>query len=67
MKNSKKIFIFIICYIAYTCIYVARLNLSMASPDMINEGVMDKAQFGMLGSAFSIIYAFGRLLNYALY
>ena len=63
MKNSKKIFIFIICYIAYTCIYVARLNLSMASPDMINEGVMDKAQFGMLGSAFSIIYAFGRLLN----
>lgn len=63
MKNSKKILIFTICYIAYTCVYVARLNLSMASPDMIESGIMDKAQFGMLGSAFSIIYAFGRLLN----
>lgn len=62
MKN-KKIFIFIICYIAYTCIYIGRLNLSMASPDMISADIMDKAQFGMLGSAFSIIYAFGRLLN----
>lgn len=63
MKKNKKSFIFTICYIAYTSIYIARLNLSMASPDMIACGIIDKAQFGMLGSAFSIIYAFGRLLN----
>ena len=63
MKTRKSSIIFIICYLAYTSIYIARLNLSMASPGMIEEGIVNTAQIGMMGSIFSIIYAFGRLLN----
>lgn len=63
MKNMKSTLIFIICYLAYTSIYVARLNLSMASPKLIDSQILNTAQVGMLGSIFSVIYACGRLFN----
>jgi len=61
--NKKTSLIFVICYMAYTAIYIARLNLSMASPGMLETNVLDKAQVGMLGSVFSVVYAVGRLAN----
>lgn len=63
MKNKQKTMIFLICYLAYTSIYVARLNLSMASPALIEKEILSTAQIGMMGSVFSIIYAFGRFMN----
>ena len=55
--------IFIICYLAYTAIYIARVNLSMAAPELRNMQALSDAQYGILGSAFSIIYALGRLIT----
>ena len=55
--------IFFLCYIAYTCIYIARLNLSMASPAMRDAGLLTAAQLGFIGSAFSVVYSCGRLFN----
>ena len=55
--------IFFIVYLAYTSIYIARINLSVASPGLIEEGVMDTVQIGLLGSIFSTVYAVGRLIN----
>ena len=55
--------VFFICYIAYTCIYIARLNLSMASPAMRDAGLLTAAQLGFIGSAFSVVYSCGRLFN----
>ena len=63
MTNKFKTLVFIVCYIAYTGIYVARLNLSMASPGLIESFILNTAQVGMLGSIFSIVYSVGRLLN----
>lgn len=63
MKSRTRLLIFLICYLAYTSIYVARLNLSMASPELTDAGLLDAAQIGMLGSIFSVIYSVGRLLN----
>lgn len=63
MKTRKSTLIFIICYLAYTSIYIARLNLSMASPGLIDARILDTVEIGMMGSIFSIIYAFGRFLN----
>ncbi len=62
MKKINK-FIFPIIYIAYTCVYIARINLSMAGSEMIAQGIVDTAQLGLLGSVFSSVYATGRLLN----
>jgi len=63
MRKKYCSLIFLVCYLAYTSIYIARLNLSMASPEMIASGIADEAQIGMLGSVFSVIYACGRLIN----
>lgn len=61
--RKKRALIFMIVYIAYTSIYVARLNLSMAAPGLKDAAILDSAQIGMLGSVFSVVFAIGRFLN----
>jgi len=63
MKNKKTALIFMVCYLAYTLIYIARLNLSVASPSFVEHAILDKAGIGLLGGVFSIVYASGRLIN----
>ena len=63
MKTKWSKWIFPIIYLAYTSIYIARINLSVAGPEMIAQEILDTAQLGLLGSVFSSIYATGRLLN----
>lgn len=64
MKRSfSKDFVFLLCYISYVAIYAARLNLSMASPELISGGVLTEAQYGLVGLVFFVTYACGRLLN----
>lgn len=60
--KKKTLSIFLICYFAYTAIYIARINLSMAAPELRQLEILSEAQYGILGSVFSIIYAVGRLL-----
>ncbi len=62
MKKKNSI-IFFVCYLAYTAIYIARLNLSIASPELISSNVLDMSQIGILGSVFSIVFAIGRIIN----
>lgn len=54
---------FIITYLAYTSIYISRLNLSIAAPALTGNGIMNEAQIGLFGSIFSVVYSIGRLLN----
>jgi len=60
-KQTTKIFL--VCYLAYLFIYVARLNLSMAAPGLKDMQILTMEQIGVLGSVFSIVYACGRLLS----
>ncbi len=55
--------IFLICYVSYVMMYVARLNLSMGAPALKELSVLNTAQIGTLGSVFSVVYACGRLLS----
>ena len=61
MKRRAAV-IFPVCYLAYMLIYVARLNLTVAAPGLKEQAVLTTQQIGFLGSAFSVIYACGRLL-----
>ncbi len=63
MSHKKRIAIFFILYLSYTFIYLARINFSMASPELIENGALNAVQVGILGSLFSNVYAIGRLLN----
>lgn len=62
IKNKEK-YIFLIMYLAYVSIYAARVNLSVASPQLTDMNILDAAKIGFLGSVFSTIYAFGRVVN----
>ena len=63
MKPARTRRAFLLCYAAYTAIYLARLNLSMASPVLKSDGTLTAAQIGLLGGIFSAVYAVGRQLN----
>ena len=62
MIKTKKL-IFIITYIAYTAIYIARVNLSIAGPGLRELEIINEAQLGFLAGIFSTVYSVGRLLN----
>lgn|GEM_PF-1405197 len=61
MKNRK--LIFTLCYLAYSAIYIARLNLSVATPVLQELNLISKAQIGLMGSLFFVTYAVVHLKN----
>lgn len=61
MKKRK--IIYLICYLAYSSIYIARTNLTMANPSLVEAGILNTVQIGMLGGVFSAMFALGRLIN----
>lgn len=64
MKKTKySAAVFGACYLSYCAIYVARLNLTMASPELLDMGYFSLAEIGLLGGIFSAVYAAGRLLS----
>lgn len=54
---------FLVCYLSYTAIYIARMNLSAASPGLKEADLLSAAQIGLLGGAFSLVYALGQLVS----
>ena len=61
MQAKRNRLIFLIVYLAYTSIYIARVNLSMAGPDLNVEGIVTTAGLGLLGGIFSTVFAAGFL------
>ena len=49
-----------LCFLAYSTVYMGRLNLSVAIPLLQEENVVDTAAAGLLSSVFFFVYAFGR-------
>lgn len=66
MSNTKRRLIFAVVYLAYTSIYIARVNLSMAGPELNELSVLNTVQLGLLGSVFSCVFGSGRLINGAI-
>lgn len=61
--KRKPFAVFLVCYLAYTAIYIARLNFTMASPGLLEGNILTQEQVGMIGSVFFVVYAVGRILN----
>lgn len=55
--------IFILCWVAYACIYFGRVNLSVAIPGIQNSLGLTKTQAGFIGSFFFWVYGIGQLIN----
>lgn len=66
ISKNKRHLIYLIAYLAYSSIYIARVNLTMANPALVSMSILTTEQIGMLGGVFSATFATGRLLNGAL-
>lgn len=61
--NRGAIRVFLSCYCGYLFLYISRAALTMAAPELKDQGLLTTEQIGLLGSVFSIVYACGRLVS----
>lgn len=61
--EARRWSVFLSVTIGYGVFYVGRINFSVAKKPMLDEGVLDATQMGMIGSALLIAYAVGKLVN----
>ena len=62
-RNFPKWCFFTVFYLSYAGLYLARTNMSVASPALIEGGYLTEVQLGFIGSAFSVIYACSRFAS----
>ena len=55
--------VFLTITFGYGFYYVCRLSFSVAKKTMVDEGVFDTAQMGLIGSTLFFAYAIGKLTN----
>lgn len=63
MYERRRWSVFVSITLGYGLFYVCRLSLSVAKKPMLEQGVLDAAQMGIMGSALFLAYAFGKFLN----
>lgn len=63
MKELSNRGFLVLAYLAYACVYVGRLNLTIATPALEDAAILDAAQIGAMGGAFFLCYALGQLAN----
>ncbi len=61
-STTRAVLIAIFSYLAYSCVYLCRLNLSVASVGIKELGLMTDSQIGILSSLFLAAYASGKLM-----
>jgi OPA family sugar phosphate sensor protein UhpC-like MFS transporter len=55
--------VFVSVTLGYGMFYVSRINFGAAKKPMLDEGVLDASQMGVIGSCLLIAYAAGKLVN----
>lgn len=61
VRSARPGLIFALFYLAYSCIYIARLNFSVAAPVLKQDGLITAAEVGIAGGLFSLAFALGKL------
>ncbi|MBQ9117290.1 MAG: MFS transporter [Clostridia bacterium] len=60
---SASKWLFLICWLVYTCAYIARVNYSTAIDGMKTLGVIDENMAGIISSVYFVVYAAGQVVN----
>lgn len=61
--NHKRNSVFISLVLGYGFFYTTRLSLSVAKKQMIDSGVVDVTQLGIIGAVLLYVYAIGKFTN----
>jgi len=60
---SASKWLFLICWLVYSCAYIARVNYSTAIDGMKVLGVIDENIAGLISSVYFVVYALGQVFN----
>jgi len=63
MYNHKRTSVFISLVLGYGFFYTTRLSLSVAKKQMIDSGIVDVTQLGVIGAVLLYVYAIGKFTN----
>jgi len=63
MYERRRWSVFVSITLGYGLFYVCRLSLSIAKKPMLENGILDADQMGIMGSALFFAYAFGKFFN----
>ncbi len=61
--ESKRLRIFTWLILGYGFFYTCRLSLSVAKKPMLDAGILDVTEMGIIGAALFYVYAFGKCIN----
>lgn len=61
--NRLRWSVFISSTLGYSLFYVCRLSLSVVKKPMVDAGIVNESELGMIGSALFFTYAIGKLTN----
>ncbi len=61
--ESKRLSVFTWLILGYGFFYTCRLSLSVAKKPMLDAGIKDVTQMGLVGAALLYVYAFGKCFN----
>lgn len=61
--NRLRWSVFISTTLGYSLFYVCRLSLNVVKKPMVDAGILNESQLGMVGSALFFSYAIGKLTN----
>lgn len=63
LYNNKRSSVFISLVLGYGFFYTTRLSLSVAKKQMIDSGIVDVTQLGIIGAVLLYVYAIGKFTN----
>lgn len=63
LYGRKRLSVFISVLLGYGLFYTCRINFSVVKKPLLDAGIMNATQMGLVGSALLIVYSVGRLTN----
>jgi OPA family sugar phosphate sensor protein UhpC-like MFS transporter len=63
LYRRKRLSVFISVTLGYGLFYTTRMNFSVVKKPLLDAGIMNATQMGLVGSALLLVYSVGKLIN----
>ena len=63
LYKRKRLSVFISVTLGYGLFYTTRINFAVVKKPLLEAGILDATQMGLIGSALLLVYSFGKLVN----
>ncbi|HYK88053.1 MAG TPA: MFS transporter, partial [Acidobacteriota bacterium] len=63
LYGRKRLSVFLSVTFGYGLFYVCRMNFSVVKKPLLDEGILNATQMGLVGSALLLVYSVGKLIN----